>query len=171
MDKRYLFREIKKEEIPEMFELILARMRWMDEKGIRQWNVTKYDEVYPMEYYEGKRMRGEVFVLEDGITNQIVAVGVLRKEDERWRQGKWETDESAFYLHNFATKIGEAGVGKIFIAYAEQYTKEQGKKYLRLDSAIDNEKLTKYYEEQGYLPVGSCIDGMYEGILREKKVI
>jgi hypothetical protein len=166
LDKRYIFREIKKEEIPDMFELILERMRWMDEKGIRQWNVTKYDEVYPMGYYEEKRIRGEVFVLVEEITNQIVAAGVLRNEDERWQE-----KANAFYLHNFATKIGEAGVGKIYIAHAERYTKEQGKAYLRLDSAIDNEKLTKYYEEQGYLPVGTCIDGMYEGILREKKVI
>ncbi len=36
MDDKYIFREIKKEEISQMFNLILERMKWMDEKGIKR---------------------------------------------------------------------------------------------------------------------------------------
>ncbi len=28
-----------------MFSMILRRMEWMEEKGIRQWNVAEYDEI------------------------------------------------------------------------------------------------------------------------------
>ncbi|MBR6558968.1 MAG: hypothetical protein IKT70_08155 [Clostridia bacterium] len=37
----YLFRRIKDSEIQLMFEMILSRMRWMDEVGIEQWNKTE----------------------------------------------------------------------------------------------------------------------------------
>ena len=33
--------------VDEVFGLILRRIDWMDEKGIRQWNVTGYAEAYP----------------------------------------------------------------------------------------------------------------------------
>ena len=166
MKNQYLFREIKKEEIPQMFDLILKRMKWMDEQGIKQWNVTKYDEVYPLSYYEEERKRGDVFVLTSVERGEIVCVGVLKERDERWK----EDDMPAFYLHHFATKVGESGAGNVFLSYAEAYAKEKGKMYFRLDSAVDNEKLTTYYEKQGFMPVGYCMDGMYEGILRQKKL-
>jgi hypothetical protein len=30
--------------------------------------------------------------------------------------------------------------------------------------------LREYYTARGYIPVGRCIDGAYDGILREKKL-
>lgn len=171
MRNQYLFREIKKEEIPQMFQIILERMKWMDDKGIKQWNVTKYDEVYPPSYYEEKRRKGEVFVLEDTSINQIVCVGVLKEEDDRWQQECSGFHEgTAFYLHNFATKVGKKEIGTVFLQLAEEYAAKKGKDYFRLDSADDNETLTQYYERQGYVPVGKCEDGLYTGILRQKKL-
>ncbi len=163
--EHYTFRETKKEEIPALFRLILARMKWMDEVGIRQWNVTKYDEVYPPAYFEEKRQRGESFVLVDNHKAEIVAVGVLKTEDDRWTYD----GESAVYLHNFATKIG-TGAGHAFMHHAEQYARDTGKSYFRLDSASGNRKLAQYYENLGFVPVGSCVDGMYSGTLRQKKL-
>ncbi|MBR3767343.1 MAG: TIGR01212 family radical SAM protein [Clostridia bacterium] len=169
-EQKYIFREIKEDEIPIMFEMILSRMKWMDKVGIKQWNVTKYDEVYPIAYYEEKRQKGEVFVLEEKTNGDIVAAAVLKSEDDRWEGVPCYKRHSAFYLHNFAAKIGKKGVGAIFLSLAEEYAKEKGKEYFRLDSADDNKKLEKYYTEKGYIPVGECIDGLYTGILREKKL-
>ena len=78
--------------------------------------------------------------------------------------------DNALYLHNFATVIGEKGIGKVYIKFAEQHALNQGKEYFRLDSADDNIPLEKYYTEQGYVPVGNCRDGLYTGILREKRL-
>lgn len=165
MSDRYIFREIKESEIPQMFNLIIERMKWMDEKGIQQWNVTKYDEVYPQTYYEEKRKAKEVFVLEDTLTNQIVCGAVLLENDDRWHD-----DVPALYLHNFVTKINEKGVGGIFIDKAEMYALQLGKQYFRLDCAKDNASLCQYYENKGFIFAGECQDGLYEGILRQKKL-
>ena len=159
-----IFREIKEGEVPLMFQMILDRMRWMDEVGIKQWNVTAYDEVYPLKYYEEKRQRGEAFVMEDS-EGKILCAAVLKSEDERW-----EDKSPALYLRNFVTALDSCGAGKFFMEFAEDYARSLGKTYFRLDSATDNERLAKYYEEKGYTPAGFCVDGEYEGILREKRL-
>ena len=165
MKDKYVFREIKKQEIPQMFSLILQRMKWMDEKGIRQWNVTNYAEVYPERYYEAQREKGEVFVLAEKETEELVCAAVLKEEDERW-----EDEQPALYLHNYVSKVGQHGAGAVFLHLAEEYALEKGKRYFRLDSAVDNEALAKYYEARGFLPVGTCEEGLYKGILRQKEL-
>ena len=42
---------------------------------------------------------------------------------------------------------------------------------MRLDSAIGNKNLENYYASRGYRSAGFCKDGLYEGVLREKKLI
>lgn len=161
----YIFRKAKKEEIPVVFEIIGKRVKWMDKVGIKQWNTTNYAEVYPLSYFEEKRQNDECFLLEEKETQKIVAVAVLLKEDARW-----PTKASALYLHNFATLLEYKGVGSIFLEKAEEYTKNQGYEYMRLDSDIDNKPLEEYYTIRGYKAVGSCVDGLYQGTLREKKL-
>ena len=170
MKNKFIFRQIKKEEIPEMFDIILERVKWMDETGIKQWNVTGYAEAYPLPYYEEKYEKGEVFVLGDLQSGKILCAGVLRNEDERWDHVCDSADGSALYLHNFASRVSSKGAGSIFLEYAENYAAKAGKQYFRLDSADDNEFLTAYYSSRGYLPAGECVDGPYTGIVREKKL-
>lgn len=170
---KYIFREIEKDEVSEMFQMVLDRMKWMDEVGIRQWNVTGYDKVYPMSYYEGKRQKGENFVLIDTEKNQIVCAGVMKDKDDRGRWAdvlKGAPDEGAVYLHHLVTRLDAKGSGIIFIEFAEKLAKERGKKYFRLDSAVGNVNLENYYTKQDYYPVGYCNDGLYHGVLREKKL-
>lgn len=163
MGNRYQFRAIRQEEVPLMFQMILDRMAWMDQVGILQWNKTHYDSVYPLSYYEQKRLEGEAFVLEDTCTGEIVCAGVLKKQDDRW-----PTEAPALYLHHFVTKMEHKGVGAFFLELAEQYVLSTGRPLMRLDSAVGNTALAQYYESKGYMPVGTCVDGLYKGILREK---
>ena len=46
----YELRPCRPEEAAEVFRLIRARTRWMDEVGIRQWNHTAYLNVFPLAY-------------------------------------------------------------------------------------------------------------------------
>ena len=147
-----------------MFSLIEARIRWMDEVGIEQWNKTHYTEVYPLEYYEGYRKRGGVFVLIDMYDGALAAAAVIKTQDERWP----ENDVKAYYLHNFASDIRKKGAGSVFLERMETYAKLNGMDYMRLDSAVGNEPLKYYYAVRGYTPCGTCVDGLYEGILRQK---
>ncbi len=169
--ENYIFRKIESDEVERLFYLIAQRVRWMDEVGIEQWNVTDYMTVYPMEYYTEKYEKGEIFVLADDESGEIVCGAVLKSEDERWdnRQSS-DNAEPAFYVHNFATEIGKNGVGRLFLDCAERYAAEAGKRFMRLDSAVDNEPLSRYYEALGYEVVGECTDGAYEGLLRQKKL-
>ena len=162
---RYVFRPARADEVPAVFELIMARVRWMDEAGIRQWNVTDYAACYPPAHYEAARRRGDLFVLTDDAG--IAACAVLRQDDERWPEGM-QAAEPAFYLHHLASRIGAKGAGCIFLQMAEEYALARGKTRFRLDSADDNAFLADYYAARGYLPVGTCVDGLYRGILREK---
>lgn len=163
METQYIFRMAAQQEIPAVFALIMRRVAWMDQVGIRQWNTTKYDERYPLAYYEQRRQMDELFVLEDG--NRILCVGALFHEDERWPE-----PESAYYLHHLASDVDAKGAGSVFLQKAEAYTASRGKRYLRLDSAVGNHTLEHYYTSRGYVEAGHCKDGLYEGILRQKKL-
>lgn len=88
MQSRYQFRKITKSEVPQMFSMILKRLEWMDEKGIQQWNAAKYDKIYPLSYYEEKRLSGEVFVLVSKDTKELISAAVLKEQDDRWNDSE-----------------------------------------------------------------------------------
>ncbi len=165
MTRNYIFRPAMQQEIQTVFDLIMGRVAWMDVVGIRQWNTTKYDERYPLHYYEQRRQLNELFVLEERATGEIVCVGALFHEDERWPD-----PESAFYLHHLASRVDKCGTGSIFLQMAEEYTARMGKTYMRLDSAVGNKNLEAFYTARGYVEAGFCKDGLYEGILRQKQL-
>ena len=165
MKEKYRFRKATQQEIPAVFALIMTRVAWMDRVGIRQWNTTKYDERYPLAYYEKRRQMEELFVLEDRVSCRIVCVGALLHSDPRWPDVL-----PAYYLHHFAATLDAKGAGSIFLQQAEKYTANCKMQYLRLDSAVGNEKLENYYTTRGYVEAGYCIDGLYQGVLRQKKL-
>ena len=154
--KERKFIKLPPEKAPQMFDLVLERMKWMDEKGIEQWNVMDYDEVYPLSYYEQKCREGRAFALEDKDGTTLCAA-VLLEHDSRW------SDDAP-------AKVGAGDAGAEFLRRAGEYALSINKKYLRLDSSEDNEPLAKYYENLGFVPAGTCTDGPYKGIRREKKL-
>lgn len=84
----------------------------------------------------------------DQETNQLVCGAVLLEEDARWKN-----QANAYYIHNLASN-----------------PYQKGKEYLRLDSLRGNETLEDYYSMLGFVEKGTCIDGNYHGILRERKL-
>lgn len=160
------FRALSRAEVAEMRAIILARVAWMDEVGIHQWNDTDYDGVYPPAYYAECFERGELYGLFDARDGRLLAAAALKTVDERWV----EDGTPAFYIHHLASRTDARGAGSLCLAAIEDYARTRGKTHIRLDSATDNAALTAYYTARGYTPVGSCIDGAYVGILREKKL-
>lgn len=161
MNQKYVFRQATLTDLDRIQELIDQRIAWMDKVGIKQWNVTKYNERYPRSYYI--KNLNDFYVLTDN--EKVVCAGTLYKEDDRWNK-----KGSAYYIHHLVSEIGYKNLGYEFLDHALRKAKEDKMEYLRLDSAIDNEKLKKYYTDYGFKPVGTCIDGLYEGILREIKL-
>lgn len=48
----YLFRYATKSDITSIFKLYENRIKWMDKKGLKQWNTTNYLKVYPLDYFQ-----------------------------------------------------------------------------------------------------------------------
>ena len=160
----YLFRRLGPTDAPQVFGLIVKRIEWMDQKGISQWNDTGYLEAYPLSYYESEAREGRLYGLcaDDG---RIVCAAVLLDNDERW-----DDNAPAVYLHNFVSMVEAGGAGTVFLEMAEADARQKGKIYFRLDSADDNTALAAYYTAHGFVPAGTCADGPYKGILRQKKL-
>ena len=160
----YRFLKGTKDDLQEMYALIDARIRWMDEAGIRQWNVTDYWGCYPPAYYENAAETGHVYLLRTA-NGALAAAAVLWEEDPRW-PGE---NPPAYYVHHLATDSAFKGAGEVFLTHAYDLAGAMGKAYLRLDCAQDSPKLNAYYERQDFESAGLCVDGLYSGVLRQKK--
>lgn len=50
--EQYIFELAQYGDIKDILSLIKLRIKWMDEKGIEQWNKTDYLNCYPSEYFQ-----------------------------------------------------------------------------------------------------------------------
>ncbi len=57
----YTFRKIKNSEMPQFFGLILERMEWMNQNGMRHWNIFEYDKMYPF-HIMGRSRKQENYI-------------------------------------------------------------------------------------------------------------
>lgn len=170
MTSRKNFREAVVTDVDAIMRLVQQRIDWMDLMGLHQWNETDYFGRYPRSYWEshiGSFLVGE----QDG---QVVVAIALYTEDVRWtRDGEYtgpltDCPDKAYYLHHLVTDPEAKGVGIEMMHYVEQYAAQQDVGLLRLDSAVGNEQLARYYTALGYRECGHCHDRLYHGVLREK---
>ena len=147
--------------------LIDARIEWMNLNGINQWNNTDYKQRYPTAYFKHEADLGLLYVLKSG-NLKILAGAVLLDEDPRWSQNN--PHKASLYVHNFAASLDIKGAGKEFLQRIENMALQKGKECVRLDVIIGNDKLNAWYEKMGYQLVGTTIDGVYHGNLREKSL-
>ena len=147
--------------------LVQHRIDWMNAVGLHQWNETDYFGRYPRAYWEkniGYFLVGE----QEG---RVVVAIALYTEDVRWtRDGDYigSLAGEAYYLHHLVTDPAAKGVGREMMLYVERYAVLQNVFLLRLDSAVGNLSLEKYYSDLGYTACGICHDRLYHGVLREK---
>lgn len=152
-------------QVDAVFALYEKRVQWMNEKGIRQWNENAYLQVFPKAYYLRQQEAGHLYVWAEG--DSVLGAAVLLEEDESWIG---QPDHPALYVHNLVTDSSARGVGAKMLSAAEALARQRGVERMRLDCAVDNAFLNRYYEGMGYLPVAQCTDGPYVGVLREKEL-
>ena len=150
--------------------LVQMRIDWMNAKGLHQWNETDYFGRYPRSYWEENI---DYFLVGEDEDCLLVAIA-LYTEDVRWtRDGEYTGTASgnAYYLHHLVTDPSRPGVGRAMMQYVEHYALQQGNiQLLRLDSAVGNQALERYYTDLGYTACGICHDRLYHGVLREKRL-
>lgn len=156
------FREATVDDVDAIIELVRMRIQWMDNVGLEQWNKTDYFGRYPREYWAENI---HSFLVGDAEGRVVVAMA-LYVSDVRWG----EMPDEAYYLHHLVSSQDCPGAGHAMMQYVEHYAKAHGIGILRLDSAVGNAALERFYTRLGYKESGRCRDRLYYGILREKRL-
>ncbi len=107
-----------------IFDLIKQRIQWLDDNGLRGWNMADYTSHYPLSYYES--ILDDLFVLVDPASGNVLSAGALFDVDQRWVDF---APVPALYLHNFVSCVGVPHVGTQFLQHAEEYARAQGRRY------------------------------------------
>ena len=149
------------------FSLYVKRVRWMEDRGIRHWNVNGYLDIHNISYFKAQQKLGNLYVLKRDKNNKVVGAAVLLDVDPRWPDGD---DMAAFYVHNFVAAPDERGAGRILLQKVEDMGAADSRAFVRLDCTARNETLNRYYDELGFLVAGCTNSGFYMGYLREKRI-
>lgn len=116
--------------------------------------------VYPTESFANKALAaGDLFVLEDGgkicATARINQVQVPEYRNADWRYADVPENE-IMVLHTLVVdpQIAGHGYGRTFVSFYEQYAKEHGCPYLRMDTNIINTAARRFYAKLGFRESG-----------------
>lgn len=136
--------------------------------------------IYPKrETAEAALKKEEIFVIED--EGELVGAGIINKEQvDVYAKAKWKysaEDSEAMVLHTLVIDPDKSGMGygKRFVDFYENYAKEKGCKYLRMDTNERNKPARSLYTKLGFNEIDClpCIFNGLEGvnlILFEKKL-
>ncbi len=136
-------------------------------------------DVYPtVETVENALVRNDIFVLEDG--EKIVGTAIINQiQVDVYAKAKWNydvSDDEVMVLHTLmiSPKHFGKGYGRDFVEFYENYAKENGCNYLRMDTNEKNLRARKMYAGMGYNEIGKeeCefngIPGVYLVLLEKK---
>ena len=124
--------------------------------------------VYPTEKTaEAALERGDLFVLEE--EGRIAGVAIINQsqcdgyETACWQYPADEREVMVLHTLTIAPDAARLGYGKAFVAFYEQYAREQGCKYLRMDTNMKNARARAMYQKLGYNEIG-IIPTTFNGI-------
>lgn len=148
-------------ELQKAHGLIIDISKWLQEKGMKQWETP-----ISWEAFEAAAIRGEVFGLFLG-DELAGSVTLTKMKDSYWG----ETVGPALYLHRLVVSRAFKGqdLGDKLIKWAQSYTHEEGYEYLRLDCRDSNPILKEYYKSKGFTFKGLG-EGLHSYALFEKKL-
>lgn len=136
--------------------------------------------IYPKrETAEAALKREDMFVIEDD--GAFVGAGIINKEQvDVYAKAKWKysaEDSEVMVLHTLVIDPDKSGkgYGKKFVEFYEDYARDKGCKYLRMDTNERNKPARSLYTKLGFNEIDClpCIFNGLEGvnlILFEKKL-
>ena len=98
--------------------------------------------------------RDDLFVMEED--KEIVGTGVINHQQmDAYYDANWKfpaENHEVMVLHTLAIspKVGRKGHGSIFVKYYEEYAREKGCPYLRMDTNAINKAARALYNKLGY---------------------
>lgn len=112
--------------------------------------------VYPIEATARAALeRGELFVHE-GEAGEVLAAAIInRTQVEAYARGKWRCHAPAgevMVLHTLVVKPSAEGrgIGRAFVAFYENYARQNGCRYLRMDTNAINVNARAMYKKLGF---------------------
>lgn len=123
--------------------------------------------------------RDDLFVAED--EGKIVGTAIINQiQPDCYDEGNWEhkvVRDQVMVLHTLAIypQLNGKGYGKRFVAFYEEFARNNGCPYLRMDTQIINLKARALYGNLGYKEIGTvpCVFNGIENVqlvLLEKKI-
>lgn len=136
--------------------------------------------IYPRrETAEAALKREDMFVIEDD--GAFLGAGIINKEQvDVYEKAKWKfaaKDSEVMVLHTLVIDPEKSGrgYGKRFVKFYEDYAREKGCKYLRMDTNEKNKSARSLYTKLGFEEI-DCLPCLFNGlegvnlILFEKKL-
>lgn len=136
--------------------------------------------VYPTrKTAEASLLRGDLFVAEaDGV---VVGTAIINQqqvdvyEGAGWRYPAKDGEVMVLHTLVIAPQVAQRGFGKAFVAFYEDYGRQNDCPYLRMDTNARNLRARAMYRKLGYQEIGivPCVFNGIEGVrlvLLEKKL-
>ena len=165
---KFIFMQIDEKELNTVLGFLKEAAVWLRDKKIDYWQ----DWLDPPEFFKdwiltGLRQKQFHYIVND--VNEVIGMFRLQYDDELF----WgERDDRAAYIHSFAIKrsLGGKGTGYEVLRAIEEFVKEKGADYLRLDCGLKIKKLCEYYINYGFKKTGTITVNGEELLLLEKKL-
>ena len=136
--------------------------------------------VYPTEKTaQAAFLRRDLFVLEDN--GKIAGTAIINQlQCDGYETAAWEypaADHEIMVLHTLVIDpaMANCGFGKAFVSFYEDYARQKGCRFLRMDTNVKNARARAMYKKLGYKEIG-VIPTVFNGIegvnlvLLEKKL-
>ena len=172
-----IFRKAEERDIPaaaRIYELVHEA----EERG--ELTIGWAKGVYPIERDARAALaRGDFFVAE--AEGEIVATAIINRiQVDVYEGAPWEhpaKDEEVMVLHTLSVspEHGRRGIGSAFVKFYEDYAKENGSPYLRMDTNERNLTARAMYKKLGYkeIAIVPCVFNSIAGVnlvLLEKRL-
>jgi len=142
-----------REDADSIMKLLKEIARWMKENEIAQWQflLEGGDDEEIINAIESK----DTYVMVRG--GELVATFTLSAKQSEWDTELWGEDSEAdsHYLHRLAVNrdYKNQGLGSAILSWIQENSSFT-KKYIKLDCVAHNEKLNRFYSDNGFEYVG-----------------
>lgn len=161
----FIIRKAQIEDLDDIQKLFIEAAQWIQlSKGITQWREDTFTKAYLTSFIHDQ----EVFVAcQNG--EMIGCFSIQWKYEEIWGD---LFHHDAGYVHRLvvARKYKGWSFGSKLLSWSEDYIKNKGKSWLRLDCMADNPTLNDYYRNLGFIYRGRYNDRGWSANLYEREI-
>jgi GNAT superfamily N-acetyltransferase len=131
--------------------------RWLSARGIDQWSSPWPSDDLMAEGMLRNIKAGETFIVWDNKTPAATITVDQWANPDLWTPA--EAAEAARYVHKLtvARAYGGRGLGAVLLDWAGSRAADSGASWLRLDVWTTNQRLQRYYLEQGFTHVRTVV--------------